>query len=726
MHFFTKEELIEKIKNKEKGYEEAIIELTKSKDTSTVDFLINELDVSDDFSYRVKIAKILGTTKHPKAIEKLKEVIQNPSTPKQINADCNRWVVQGAIEGIKNAKEVTLSYIINMMKEGETEELMRDFAGIFSFTKDENDVRVVLENFNEFNDVVKIALGFMLQTMQVPINTKLQRERIKLLKEVLTVIENSITESSIPMKIFKGFRSLLIGSLYFQDEELFPYFRKILRREQVLKEIKKQSYIIGEFSRFLKAYKKTEIDLLPEEERQKLLKLEEEVEYVQTVIELNDVKAIGRLLELHESTDHREVRVLISQAIDKILKTHDVETLLLLLDTNNVQTKIGIIYLLGRLRNKKTLKQLTKIYTNGEEDEKVQSKAYWALNQIEPSSADELSTSALTSKKREIRQEATLSILEKLNQLSLKKNKEVTNILVNMGTKGAELVCEAMGSQNVDLRVYVEGIKTIKKIGKDALESLKESLKTNNKDLISFASQAIREISEHTDEETVDLLINILREKNKETGSNAAQALGKIGNNKVVQDIVNIFYDESYDKDQRSEVLIALGNFYDENLIAVYVDGLKNTYERIRRVSAINIGKTGDLSVKKHLINIIENDENQEVRRVALGAIGFIQKEEIFDYLKSIIEGTDRLLQKEAIHAIGKTKDSRTFDFLFNFINDSSIEISLKKNAVLGLRELGDKKAIPLLKELQETSDSQLKDYIIRTIEILEESLCES
>lgn len=719
---FNFEELTEIIKNRREGYSETIIELARSSDNRVVDFLINELNTGDDFSYREKIAVALGITQHPKAVEKLKEVMDDPSTPTQTNEEYNRWVVRGAIEGIKFASKITLPFIIEMMKKSKTEELKLNFAGTFKGTRNEKEVEVVLENFNDFNDIVKVEIGFMIQSMQIPISEELEKKRILLLKEILTIIENSITESFIPPNMLKGFRSLLIGSLYYQNEDLFPYFQRILNKEPVRKEIRKQSYTRREVRTFLESYKKKQYDLLPEEKRQKQMKLESDILFVQTKALLNDVSSTGRLLELHENTDNWDLRRLISQVIMEFLKTHDTETLIDLLNTSDFQTKIGIIHLLGLHRNEKALNTLRKIYTNDFENQKVQAKAFWAINQMETNSAYELPVSAISSKKSAIRQEAIKSILRKKSLKSPPKDKDLTNVLVEMGKEGAELICEVIDSNSLDLHVFTAGLKIIAQIGKDALEPLKESLSKESNLLKSFASLAFGEIGEYVDEETVDLLICILREKNKDYGSDAAKTLGKIGNVKAVQEMVNIFHDNSYDKDQRSEVLVALGNFEDEKLNHVYVEGLKDSYERIRRVSAINLGKTGNIKFRKHLIDIIENDENQEVRRIALGAIGFIENAEIYDYIKSILEGSKGFLQLEAAHSIGKTKDSRSLDLLFSLINDTNTDVSLKKKALLGLRELNDKKAISLLKEIKIADDSQLRDPISSTIRFLEVS----
>lgn len=202
-----------------------------------------------------------------------------------------------------------------------------------------------------------------------------------------------------------------------------------------------------------------------------------------------------------------------------------------------------------------------------------------------------------------------------------------------------------------NIKVRKEGVQGINLFGLEAVPTLFEALKDDDRKAGKYAAQALWKICEKA-ESAVPTLIENLKDENKRVRSHAAFLLGRIGpeTKAAVPDLIETLKDE--DKDVRRAAAWTLGNIGPDAKAAVpaLIEALEDSYERLSFTAAeslVQIGLEFNAAIPlliESLPTLIEalNYESQYFRKRAAYAL-----EKIGPKAKAAVPNLIKLLKNE-------------------------------------------------------------------------------
>jgi len=224
------------------------------------------------------------------------------------------------------------------------------------------------------------------------------------------------------------------------------------------------------------------------------------------------------------------------------------------------------------------------------------------------------------------------------------------------------------------------------------------ALRDENSEVRSNAAYALGEIG---DPRAVDPLIAALRDQNFEVRSNSARAIGKIGEAGAVDPLIVVLR-EDRDKTVRIEAIKALRDIGDLRAIDPLIEALKDEDPDIRMHSVEALDNINDNRAVEPLIQAL-NDDNNDVREIAAESLGNFKDTRAVDPLIKAFKDPYRPVRYKAAEALGKIGDPRAIDPLIAALREDWIA----RAAAEALGKIGDPRAIDALKELQKTGKSE-------------------
>ena len=178
----------------------------------------------------------------------------------------------------------------------------------------------------------------------------------------------------------------------------------------------------------------------------------------------------------------------------------------------------------------------------------------------------------------------------------------------------------------------------------------------------------------------------------------------------------------------RAASIRMLWNSEDIAYVPLLINCLENDDDEIVRASAASTlgsflyqGELEELPEETHraiensLLNVLRGSQQKKlVRRRALEALGFSNKEEVFDLIQEATRSADKDWIVSALFAISRTADERWSEFVLQMMDHSLDEI--KAEAIRAAGELELKSARYLLLNLLEEPESLDEDVRIETI----------
>ena len=178
----------------------------------------------------------------------------------------------------------------------------------------------------------------------------------------------------------------------------------------------------------------------------------------------------------------------------------------------------------------------------------------------------------------------------------------------------------------------------------------------------------------------------------------------------------------------RAASIRMLWNSEDIAYVPLLINCLENDDDEIVRASAASTlgsflyqGELEEIPEETHraiencLLNVLRGSQQKKlVRRRALEALGFSNKEEVFDLIQEATRSADKDWIVSALFAISRTADERWSEFVLQMMDHSLDEI--KAEAIRAAGELELKSARYLLLNLLEEPESLDEDVRIETI----------
>jgi len=168
----------------------------------------------------------------------------------------------------------------------------------------------------------------------------------------------------------------------------------------------------------------------------------------------------------------------------------------------------------------------------------------------------------------------------------------------------------------------------------------------------------------------IEGLIKALKDKDEDVGTNAAEALGEIGDARAVEPLIQALKDEH--EDVRGEAADALGEIGDARAVEPLIQALKDEHEDVRGEAADALDKlhwrpSDDSEKTLYLLAKQEWDALVELGQLAV------------EPLIQALEDEDELnIGKNAIEALGEIGDARAVEPLTQLLHENSSFVSAK------------------------------------------------
>ncbi len=286
---------------------------------------------------------------------------------------------------------------------------------------------------------------------------------------------------------------------------------------------------------------------------------------------------------------------------------------------------------------------------------------------------------------------------------------------------------------------------TIVRIPSDAPRDVRDGLNELNSTIPQRRENAAQHLGNMGNPLAVPGLIMRLKDQNTAVWIAATEALGKIGDERGVEPLMDVlarYYETSHPfgleqindpPDHKiSRALIQIGS----NAIPALTKGLKCPTPNMRIAIALILGRIKDKEAIAALIEAI-GDNNNEAQRMIIWALGQIRDDTcvpvLIDVLKSDVIYS---VKYECVQALGLIGGNDALEILIEVLTDNtgqqstaisdhsgsisvqtSEHVQLRQAAAYALRDLGDKKAIvPLYNVLVTESDQAFLSVVYNAL----------
>ena len=194
--------------------------------------------------------------------------------------------------------------------------------------------------------------------------------------------------------------------------------------------------------------------------------------------------------------------------------------------------------------------------------------------------------------------------------------------------------------------------------------------------------------------------------KNHVRRSRAAEALGELGDERAVVDLVWALREDA-DYFVRSCAAWALGKIGDTWAVPALIKALQeDQYELVRWSAATALGELGDKRAVPELIRALQSDQDASVRRYSAEALVELGDRRAVLVLTNVLQREqDKWFRAYAAVALFRLGDKRAVPALIKALQRDRDAV-VRSSVVEALHILGDKRAVPaLIKALQEDQD---------------------
>lgn len=290
-------------------------------------------------------------------------------------------------------------------------------------------------------------------------------------------------------------------------------------------------------------------------------------------------------------------------------------------------------------------------------------------------------------------------------------------------------IIAAMSKYTEHNLTFVEALSDLK--DPDTVEPITALLDTNPDAKVKRA--AIEALGNIATPNTFDTLVVALKDSESNVRKNAVEALGKLGDERVVPVLIEMLLVEEFD-DVKECIGQSLSMFSGVEVESAYVSLLDNDDMSIRVVGIDGLGNLKSDGAKKRLEEAL-GDSDARIRSECIRALGGYEDSDISTILSGALSDKDKQVRMTAIEALGnRGEEQLTIGALSdedmwvrfkvaNILAEKQVpeseeklvellkndEIPVKVACAKALGTLGSKKAVDTLKGLIDHEDSNLK-----------------
>lgn len=326
-------------------------------------------------------------------------------------------------------------------------------------------------------------------------------------------------------------------------------------------------------------------------------------------------------------------------------------------------------------------------------------------------------------------------------------NEEAINAVLRIAPNDLSPFVQILESDDSSTKQKAGAITCVGRLNHaDSLANLQRFLATENEDLTCLVLQVI---DDEIEQIPISELISLLGTGNARVRAEAAEAMGRAGNEAFIEPLIATLKDEddevidradyalirigertsnalllpyinSFSTGERKMAFEFFGNHEPETMIDTFLDGTKDPDEDIRVISFKVIANLE--KADQTLIELGIADESERVRVEAVRAISSLPREEsLVRFITQTLStlGIDRERSKvEMIQLLSTLGEFNVVPVVLSFIKDESTWVQIE--AVEALKVLGDDSVVDQLKELLDSDNEELVDIVENAIDELE------
>jgi HEAT repeat protein len=223
------------------------------------------------------------------------------------------------------------------------------------------------------------------------------------------------------------------------------------------------------------------------------------------------------------------------------------------------------------------------------------------------------------------------------------------------------------------------------------------------------------------DDEAVDALIDVIRNSNDmRTVFIAVQILGSLADTTAIEPLSDFIHHENLPI--RMEAVDALGRIGHESAMPYLIDALDDSVAHVRYTAVRSLGYLHHSPATDYIYPVMR-DNVDSVRAAAVNALWNYRKHEEADvYARDLaitMADSSERVRYVAAQALGGGFQDSTIagEMLLGFLEDESKYVRVE--AIVSLKKIGYKPAIPVLKMMYDTASVDEEVEITKTIEEL-------
>jgi HEAT repeat protein len=310
--------------------------------------------------------------------------------------------------------------------------------------------------------------------------------------------------------------------------------------------------------------------------------------------------------------------------------------------------------------NSQMFRMLKETLKNTNESGQVRSEAALALGEIRNSEAIPALNATLKSSNPRLKRQSALALGDIGTSDAIKpliecfkdpsyvssfqslygnnKEYEICSALAIIGNHEViEELIQFLNNKEEDINYRISAAKTLAKIGNETrqendkiqiIEAIVNAISEIsgyilNKDAQGFQEKLIWALSEISNEKVMKYLIKVLNDKQKniQTRTTTARALGKIGSSEAVQALITTFNEEKDSdteiNDIRTTTATALGKISSPEAVQGLIKACEHTNKFVKSSALKALGEIDNLKVEEILVDTKNNHQNEKVRNKA-------------------------------------------------------------------------------------------------------------
>jgi HEAT repeat protein len=212
------------------------------------------------------------------------------------------------------------------------------------------------------------------------------------------------------------------------------------------------------------------------------------------------------------------------------------------------------------------------------------------------------------------------------------------------------------------------------------------------------AAQALGQVGEAR---VVEPLMAVLADESPMVTIAAVSSLGQLADKRATPALVAILHDGS--PQERMAVARALGQLADERAVEPLIKSLSDQHPKARRRAALVLGKLGSSAAVEPLIELL-TDHDSQIRMAGAKALGQLDSRQAVKPLISLLSDAMHRVRSAAAKGLGNLGDRRATEPLVLLLRDD--EFLVRQSATSALGELWH---LPLLRQLGYYRDARAR-----------------